>query len=87
MIIARAPFRITLGGGGTDLPSFYEKHGGFVLSMALDKYIYVCLKPLAMTKEVRLQYSKTELFAIPRMFHSSSADWSCVLPSSSVARQ
>lgn len=61
MIIARAPFRITLGGGGTDLPSFYEKHGGFVLSMALDKYIYVCLKPLAMTKEVRLQYSKTEL--------------------------
>ena len=61
MIIARAPFRITLGGGGTDLPSFYEKHGGFVLSMALDKYIYVCLKPLAMSDKIRLQYSKTEL--------------------------
>jgi len=61
MIIAKAPFRITLGGGGTDLPSFYEKHGGFVLSMALDKYIYVCLKPLAMTDKIRLQYSKTEL--------------------------
>ena len=61
MIIARAPFRITLGGGGTDLPSFYEKHGGFVLSMALDKYIYVCLKDLHMSKKVRLQYSKTEI--------------------------
>ena len=63
MIIARAPFRITLGGGGTDLPSFYEKHGGFVLSMALDKYIYICLKPLAMSNKIRLQYSKTELVA------------------------
>jgi D-glycero-alpha-D-manno-heptose-7-phosphate kinase len=61
VIIARAPFRITLGGGGTDLPSFYEKHGGFVLSMALDKYIYVCLKPLVMSNQIRLQYSKTEL--------------------------
>lgn len=61
MIVARAPFRITLGGGGTDLPSFYEKHGGFVLSMALDKYIYVCLKPLALSSDIRLQYSKTEL--------------------------
>ena len=61
MIIARAPFRITLGGGGTDLPSFYEKHGGFVLSMALDKYIYVCLKPLALSTNIRLQYSKTEI--------------------------
>ena len=61
MIIARAPFRITLGGGGTDLPSFYEKHGGFVLSMALDKYIYVCLKPLALSNNIRLQYSKTEI--------------------------
>ncbi len=61
MIIARAPFRITLGGGGTDLPSFYEKHGGFVLSMAIDKYIYVCLKPLELSEKIRLQYSKTEL--------------------------
>lgn len=61
MIIVRAPFRITLGGGGTDLPSFYEKHGGFVLSMAIDKYIYVCMKPLVMSNKIRLQYSKTEL--------------------------
>ena len=41
MIISRTPFRVTLGGGGTDLPSFYERHGGFVLTMAIDKYIYV----------------------------------------------
>jgi len=41
MLITRTPCRITLAGGGTDLPSFYEKHGGFVLSAAIDKYVYV----------------------------------------------
>jgi len=41
MIISRAPFRISLGGGGTDLPSYYEKYGGFLISGAIDKHIYV----------------------------------------------
>lgn len=40
MIITRSPMRITLGGGGTDLPSFYSEHVGFVLSMAINKYFY-----------------------------------------------
>lgn len=40
-IITRSPLRITLGGGGTDLPSFYREHGGFVISAAIDKYVYV----------------------------------------------
>jgi len=37
MIIARSPLRITLGGGGTDLPSYYEKFGGFLVAAAIDK--------------------------------------------------
>jgi D-glycero-alpha-D-manno-heptose-7-phosphate kinase len=41
MIITRSPLRISLGGGGTDLPSYYSKHGGFLIAAAIDKYIYI----------------------------------------------
>ena len=41
MIIARSPLRVTLGGGGTDLPSYYEKFGGFLIAAAIDKYVYI----------------------------------------------
>tara|TARA_R110002020_G_scaffold394715_1_gene604736 strand:+ start:29809 stop:30789 length:981 start_codon:yes stop_codon:yes gene_type:complete len=60
VIISRAPFRITLAGGGTDLPAFYEKYGGSVTSMAIDKYIYVSFKRNLLDEKVRLQYLKTE---------------------------
>ena len=40
MIIVRSPLRITLGGGGTDLPSYYRDHGGFLVAAAIDKYVY-----------------------------------------------
>lgn len=43
MIIVRSPLRITLGGGGTDLPSFYEKFGGFLIAAAIDRYVYITL--------------------------------------------
>ena len=43
MIIARSPLRISLGGGGTDLPSYYREHGGFVIAAAIDKYVYITL--------------------------------------------
>ena len=43
MIITRAPLRISLGGGGTDLPSYYREHTGFVISAAIDKYVYITL--------------------------------------------
>ncbi len=60
MIITRTPFRVTLGGGGTDLPSFYEKEGGFIFAMGLNKYMYLCVnRPIADTK-VRLHYTKAE---------------------------
>jgi D-glycero-alpha-D-manno-heptose-7-phosphate kinase len=41
MIITRSPLRISLGGGGTDLPSYYKKHAGFLIAAAIDKYVYI----------------------------------------------
>ena len=41
VIFSRAPLRISLGGGGTDLPSYYQQHGGFLVSGAIDKYVYM----------------------------------------------
>ena len=43
MIITRSPLRISLGGGGTDLPSYYREHSGFVIAAAIDKYVYITL--------------------------------------------
>ena len=43
MIITRSPLRITLGGGGTDLPSYYRRHSGFLIAAAIDKYVYITL--------------------------------------------
>jgi len=59
MIISRSPVRITLGGGGTDLPSYYEKHGGALIAAAIDKYTFVTVHP-RFEKDVRLKYSKLE---------------------------
>ena len=59
MIIARSPLRITLGGGGTDLPSFYRDHEGFLVSAAIDKYVYVnVMRPF--TEGIYLKYSQME---------------------------
>ncbi|HEY7060522.1 MAG TPA: galactokinase [Chloroflexota bacterium] len=60
MIVTRTPFRVTLGGGGTDLPSFYEQHGGFVLAMAIDKFMYVVLNVPNADRLVRLHYTNSE---------------------------
>lgn len=60
MIVSRAPFRISLGGGGSDLPSYYEQHGGFILSAAIDKYISVALSRNAVDNKIRVRYSKHE---------------------------
>ncbi|HEX6938358.1 MAG TPA: hypothetical protein VF158_03025 [Longimicrobiales bacterium] len=61
MIITRTPFRITLGGGGTDLPSYYEKHGGFIFAMGMDKYMYIMLNPPIVDDKIRLHYSRSEV--------------------------
>jgi len=53
--------RIPLGGGGTDLPSYYEQHGGFILSAGIDKYVYIQLNKLQVEDFIRVKYSETEL--------------------------
>ena len=60
MIITRTPFRITLGGGGTDIPSYYEKKGGFLLTSAIDKYMYLAINTPFIDKLLRVKYSKSE---------------------------
>ncbi len=59
-IIARAPLRLPLGGGGTDLPSYYAENGGFFISAAINKYVYIIIHP-RIVKGLRLTYSKTEI--------------------------
>jgi len=59
MIITRTPLRITLGGGGTDLPSYYEQYGGVVVSAAISKYIYISINR-TFTPDYFLKYSALE---------------------------
>ncbi|MFL5955194.1 MAG: galactokinase [Gaiellaceae bacterium] len=60
MILARAPLRITLGGGGTDLPSYYQRFGGFILSAAIDKFLYISVNRPSADDLIRLKYSISE---------------------------
>lgn len=60
MILSRAPLRISLGGGGTDLPSYYEHHGGFILSAAINKYVYIYVNRPAADNLLRVKYSRYE---------------------------
>jgi D-glycero-alpha-D-manno-heptose-7-phosphate kinase len=61
MIFTRTPFRITMGGGGTDLPAYYSKHGGFVFAAALDKYMFISLNRPVVDDLVRVKYTKSEM--------------------------
>ncbi len=61
MIITRTPFRITLGGGGTDLPSFYQDHGGFILAAAIDKYMFLNVNTPIVDDKIRVRYTSSEL--------------------------
>jgi len=59
MIITRSPLRIPLGGGGTDLPSYYRKHGGFLISAAIDRYIYITVHR-TFVEDLIVKYSQLE---------------------------
>ena len=59
MIITRSPLRVSLGGGGTDLPSYYREHGGFLVAAAIDKYVYLT-HHRTFQQEIIIKYSKLE---------------------------
>jgi D-glycero-alpha-D-manno-heptose-7-phosphate kinase len=65
VIFSRAPLRISLGGGGTDLPSYYSRHGGFLVSGAIDKYVYM-LTHTVFQRRYKMKYSETEEVDDPR---------------------
>ena len=64
MIVSRTPFRLPLGGGGTDLPAYYAKHGGFFLSGAVDRYMHIVLND-RFEPGIRVSYSQTEIVQTP----------------------
>jgi D-glycero-alpha-D-manno-heptose-7-phosphate kinase len=59
MIITRTPLRISIGGGGTDLPSYYRQHGGFVISAAINRYVYIAINR-GFSPGYLLKYSEIE---------------------------
>ena len=59
MIISRSPLRISLGGGGTDLPSYYSEHGGFLIAAAIDRYVYITIHQ-TFGQELIIKYSQLE---------------------------
>jgi D-glycero-alpha-D-manno-heptose-7-phosphate kinase len=61
MIITRTPFRMTLGGGGTDLPSFYREHGGYILAVAIDKYMFLNVNTPIVDDKIRVRYNRSEM--------------------------
>ncbi len=60
MIITRTPLRISIGGGGTDLPSYYEKHGGFLITAAINRYVYIALHKTFVNNYI-IKYSTMEV--------------------------
>ncbi|MHB8565636.1 MAG: GHMP family kinase ATP-binding protein [Nitrososphaerales archaeon] len=71
MIVSRTPFRLPLGGGGTDLPSYYTRYGGFFISGAIDKYMHIVLND-RFEPGIRVSYSKTEIVDSPdKIIHPS----------------
>jgi D-glycero-alpha-D-manno-heptose-7-phosphate kinase len=61
MIVSRAPFRLPIGGGGTDLPSYYKHHEGYLITAAINKYMYININQPAVFNKIKINYSKTEM--------------------------
>ncbi len=64
MIVVRAPFRLPLGGGGTDLPSYYKKYGGNLLTAAINKYMYVNINEPAIVNKIKVSYTSVEILNV-----------------------
>ncbi len=78
MIITRSPLRISLGGGGTDLPSYYREHSGFVIAAAIDKYVYITLHQ-TFEQALIVKYSRMERVQTVRR-GAASADSGSLTP-------
>lgn len=65
MIVTRVPLRLTLGGGGTDLPFYSGKHGGVCLGVTLDKYVYVSVTQALLSRGIMLRYWRQECVSSP----------------------
>ena len=61
MILVRAPFRVPIGGGGTDLPSYYSKFGGEFISASINRYMYITINRPIVDKLIRVKYTQTEI--------------------------
>lgn len=64
MIVVRTPFRLPMGGGGTDLPSYYKKNEGFLITAAINKYMYININQPAIVNKIKLNYSKVEILNV-----------------------
>ena len=67
MIVVRAPFRLPLGGGGTDLPSYYRKHEGFLITAAINKYMFININEPAIVNKIKINYSKVEIIDVDKI--------------------
>ncbi len=71
MILTRTPFRLPLGGGSTDLPAYFEKHGGFIFAVAINLYMYIGVNRPPVDDLIRLKYRDSEeVFSINDLKHS-----------------
>jgi D-glycero-alpha-D-manno-heptose-7-phosphate kinase len=64
MILVRTPFRLPLGGGGTDLPSYYKKYEGFLVTAAINKYMFVNINEPALVNKIKINYTKVEIVEV-----------------------
>lgn len=64
MIVVRCPFRLPLGGGGTDIPSYYEKYEGSLITSTINKYMYININEPALVDKIKISYSKIEIVDI-----------------------
>ncbi|WP_295578975.1 GHMP kinase [uncultured Oscillibacter sp.] len=69
MIITRTPFRISFAGGGSDLPAFYQRHEGCVLSTSINQYMHIVIHPTFHRNETVVKYNKTEIVTDVRQIH------------------
>jgi D-glycero-alpha-D-manno-heptose-7-phosphate kinase len=64
MIIVRSPFRLPIGGGGTDIPSYYQNYGGLLITATINKYMFVNINEPALINKIKIGYSKIEIVNI-----------------------